>query len=182
MPPDTSLQVVDLQPGSKEYIEVVSKFDQTMKIVPSPSSAAHGSTQVSSSFTAASSSGFGGYNPTPSAMHRKAVMTNLLAAVPSETYSSIIKIQRIQNLVLYGQYMAKKKNMDKNNTPGHANEMLLFHGSSADTCPKINLQGFNRSFSGKNGKSTQGCVRFWPDHFYRQAMPSLCMLHTVPSL
>lgn len=69
-------------------------------------------------------------------------------------YTSITKIQRIQNLVLYAQYIAKKKDMDRSNKPGHQNEMRLFHGTSADTCPKINQQGFNRSFSGKNGKIT----------------------------
>ena len=70
----------------------------------------------------------------------------------SSIYNSIIKIERIQNLVLYGQYMAKKRVMDKTNPSGHQNEMSLFHGTSADTCLKINQQGFNRSFSGRNGK------------------------------
>ena len=67
-------------------------------------------------------------------------------------YTSIIRIQRIQNMSLYAQYMVKKKELDKSNAPGHQNEMQLFHGTSADACPKINQQGFNRSFSGKNGK------------------------------
>ena len=67
-------------------------------------------------------------------------------------YTSIIKIQRIQNMSLYAQYMAKKNELDKSNPPGHQNEMQLFHGTSVETCPKINQQGFNRSFSGKNGK------------------------------
>lgn len=78
--------------------------------------------------------------------------------VPS-AYNSIIKIQRIQNLVLYAQYIAKKKEMDKSNSPGHQNEMQLFHGTAPNTCLKINQQGFNRSFSGKNGKCNQNpCV------------------------
>lgn len=67
-------------------------------------------------------------------------------------YNSIFEIRRVQNLALYAQYIAKKKEMDKNNKPGHQNETRLFHGTDASTCPKINQQGFNRSFSGKNGE------------------------------
>ena len=70
----------------------------------------------------------------------------------ANAYRSIKTIQRIQNPVLYAQYIAKKKEMDKFNPPGYKNELFLFHGTSADTCPKINQQGFNRSFSGKNGE------------------------------
>ena len=64
----------------------------------------------------------------------------------------IINIQRVQNTMLYGQYIARKNAMEKLNTPGTNNETLLFHGTSLDTIPKINSQGFNRSFAGKNGK------------------------------
>lgn len=70
---------------------------------------------------------------------------------PGCSYNSIIKIQRIQNLVLHSQYVARKKVLDQDNPSGHTNEMRLFHGTSADTCPKINQQGFNRSFAGRNG-------------------------------
>ena len=71
---------------------------------------------------------------------------------PGQHYNNLIKIQRIQNPALYGQYIARKKEMDKQNPKGHQNERQLFHGTSADTVPKINLQGYNRSFAGKNGK------------------------------
>ena len=67
-------------------------------------------------------------------------------------YSSIVKIQRVQNPVLYTQYTVKKKEVDKQNPPKIQNERLLFHGTSIDTCSKINELGFNRSFAGKNGK------------------------------
>ena len=70
---------------------------------------------------------------------------------PGLEYKNIIKIQRIQNPTLYGQYIARKKEMDKQNCQGHQNERRLFHGTSADTVPKINKQGFNRSYAGKNG-------------------------------
>ena len=68
-------------------------------------------------------------------------------------YTQIVKIQRIQNPMLYAQYIAKKKDMEKHNPPGHQNEKRLFHGTPADVCPKINQQGFNRSFAGKNGET-----------------------------
>ena len=68
------------------------------------------------------------------------------------SYAKIVKIQRIQNPMLYAQYIAKKKVMEKHNLPGFQNEQRLFHGTPADICPKINQQGFNRSFAGKNGK------------------------------
>ena len=148
MPPNTSLQVVDLQPGSKEYKEVVSRFKQTMKKLSSPvPSAAHGPAAAAGLYSSTVPAHGGAL------MHGTIVGTAISSSVSGGTYNSIIKIQRIQNLVLYGQYIANKKNMDKKNKPGHQNEMLLYHGTSADTCPKINLQGFNRSFSGKNGKS-----------------------------
>ena len=68
-------------------------------------------------------------------------------------YTQIVKIQRIQNPMLYAQYIAKKKDMEKHNPPGYQNEKRLFHGTPADVCPKINQQGFNRSFAGKNGET-----------------------------
>ncbi len=72
-------------------------------------------------------------------------------ATNSSNYTAVIQIQRVQNLSVYAQYITKKKEMDKNQ-PGQQNEMQLFHGTTKDTCPKINHQGFNRSFSGKNGE------------------------------
>ena len=64
----------------------------------------------------------------------------------------IITIQRVQNTMLHGQYIARKRSMEKLNPPNTKNESLLFHGTDANTCHKINSQGFNRSFAGKNGK------------------------------
>ena len=68
----------------------------------------------------------------------------------SVTAKKIISIQRVQNIMLYGQYIARKNAMEKLNPPITNNESLLFHGTSADTIPKINHQGFNRSFAGKH--------------------------------
>ena len=68
------------------------------------------------------------------------------------SYNSIVQIQRIQNRVLYSQYAARKKVMDDDNPGDQQNERKLFHGTKYDTCPKVNQQGFNRSFAGANGK------------------------------
>ena len=72
--------------------------------------------------------------------------------VAGNNFTQLVSIERLQNPILYGQYIAWKKEMDKHNPKGTQNERWLFHGTSGDTCEKINAQGFNRSFKGKNGK------------------------------
>ncbi|XP_025094887.1 poly [ADP-ribose] polymerase 14-like isoform X2 [Pomacea canaliculata] len=62
---------------------------------------------------------------------------------------SILSIQRIQNSVLYKQYMAKKDQMDKQNK-GMESEKILWHGTSLNAIQYINRYGFDRSFCGKN--------------------------------
>ena len=66
-------------------------------------------------------------------------------------YKQIVSIQRIQNPVLYHQFMVRKKEMEKRNPSGYQNERWLFHGTTSDALDHINTQGFNRSFAGKNG-------------------------------
>ncbi|XP_004675495.1 PREDICTED: poly [ADP-ribose] polymerase 14-like [Condylura cristata] len=73
----------------------------------------------------------------------------------------IEKIERIQNTDLWNSYQRKKKIMDaKNNNV--VNEKLLFHGTDADSVPRVNRNGFNRSYAGKNavayGKGTYFAV------------------------
>ena len=75
-------------------------------------------------------------------------------------YGGIVKIQRIQNPGLYGQYASRKRAMDNSNPEGHQNEQRLFHGCTADTVDKINHQGFNRSFAGKNGMYIHVAILF----------------------
>ena len=127
---EAALHCVDLVPGSKEYNKVMLEFNKTM----APAAMTSGSTVPQ-----------GGMLSQPYLQS-------------SNNYSSIVKIQRIQNPMLYSQYIAKKKDMDKHNPPGHQNEWKLFHGTPGNVCPKINQQGFNRSFAGKNGK---GGSREW---------------------
>lgn len=62
---------------------------------------------------------------------------------------AIIKIERIQNPVLWKSLQIKKNDMEKRN--GHQqNEKRLFHGTCHTTVAYINEHGFNRSYAGKN--------------------------------
>ena len=67
------------------------------------------------------------------------------------TYTSIIKIQRVQNPTLYREYAAKKERLDVVNPKGTQNERWLFHGTKESAIPLINKTNFNRSFRGQNG-------------------------------
>ena len=125
---NSTLHVVDIKPGTKEYQDVLRAFEKTMPCMQHTGNQLHGNQLFTH-----------GRQP-------------VRVAQSQVGYTSIVRIERIQNMSLYAQYMAKKKELDKSNPPGHQNEMQLFHGTSADICPKINQQGFNRSFSGKNGK------------------------------
>lgn len=73
------------------------------------------------------------------------------SSLPSPS-PTIVNIERIQNPLLYSQYVTRKKAMDLHNPKGHQNERRLFHGCPQDVTEKISHLGFNRSFAGKNGK------------------------------
>ncbi|XP_078312815.1 protein mono-ADP-ribosyltransferase PARP14-like [Crassostrea virginica] len=62
----------------------------------------------------------------------------------------IIKLERIQNKMLYQQYLAKKKLLDSQNPQGTQNERELWHGTAPEAVNSINSFGFNRSYCGKN--------------------------------
>ena len=66
---------------------------------------------------------------------------------------SITKIERVQTPGLYKPYVVKKEQMEQKNGHG-ANEKLLFHGTAQGSCSSISTFGFNRSYCGKNGKSS----------------------------
>lgn len=119
---NASLHIVDLDSKSQEYQDVKAMFDKTMINTPT------GSTQMKQ---AQAISKF---------VHH------------GHQYSKIVKIERIQNTILYSQYIARKKEMDKSNPQGRKNERQLFHGTHANTCSQINHGGFNRSYCGINGK------------------------------
>ena len=64
---------------------------------------------------------------------------------------SIINIERIQNPSMFISYMLRKQTMDEKNGTIE-NELHLFHGTKYNSVKSINVQGFNRSLCGQNGK------------------------------
>jgi poly [ADP-ribose] polymerase 10/14/15 len=69
--------------------------------------------------------------------------------------TTIMSVERIQNVALWQSYAAKKKTMllrgQAENLPTASYEKpMLFHGTSEWAAEKICEQGFNRSFCGKN--------------------------------
>jgi len=61
------------------------------------------------------------------------------------------QIQRIQNPVLYRQYMNRKIEMDRVNGHNPSNERRLWHGTSGSNVSNINNRNFNRSYGGVHG-------------------------------
>ena len=126
MPQGVVCHVVTLDHKTTEYGEVKKKFEMTMQ------------GQISSG------------PPLQKSLHG-IVGPPVAYAQYSGQYNQIIKIERIQNPFLHGQYVARKKTMDQQNPSGMMNERELFHGCPGDVVAKISHQGFNRSFAGKNG-------------------------------
>lgn len=64
------------------------------------------------------------------------------------------QIHRIQNATLYKQYAAKKQHMEVvySKAPKVEIERRLWHGTKEETVELIDNYGFNRSYSGINGK------------------------------
>lgn len=62
----------------------------------------------------------------------------------------IVKLERIQNKMLYQQYVTKKKFLESQNPKGTQNERELWHGTACYAVNSINYGGFNRSYCGKN--------------------------------
>ena len=79
----------------------------------------------------------------------KEVLLGFEATVSGKT---IVKIERVQNYQLYAQYATKKRLMDQATPPGTINERRLYHGCGPESVKTICQSGFNRSYSGKNGK------------------------------
>ena len=73
-------------------------------------------------------------------------------------YTKVHSIERIQNPLLYSQYITRRKKMDEDNPKNHVNERQLFHGTDDQTSLKINQMGFDRNFAGKNGNQNSGRV------------------------
>lgn len=66
-------------------------------------------------------------------------------------WHQIVKIERIQNPVLYTRYVATKKSTSEKNSSGFRNERTLFYGCPQEVTDKINHCGFNQTTAGNNG-------------------------------
>ena len=98
-------------------------------------------------------------------------------------YTAIVKIQRIQNPALYGQYASKKKNLDLHNLSSVQNERWLFHGTKQSVISHINQTNFNRSLSGQNGMHfiiILICIAQLPHIFQARCMAVVATLLVMP--
>ncbi|XP_061089952.1 protein mono-ADP-ribosyltransferase PARP14-like [Conger conger] len=71
----------------------------------------------------------------------------------------VVQIQRIQHQEQWRKYAVSKQALDKK-YPKSDNEQLLYHGTTKDICQKINKNGFNRSFCGRNA-TMYGCGTYF---------------------
>jgi len=66
-----------------------------------------------------------------------------------------LQIIRIQNPLLYQQYMVRKATMCQQHAASNTQvERMLWHGTSPDNLDSIKSTGFNRSYCGRNGMQT----------------------------
>ncbi|KAI5107530.1 poly [ADP-ribose] polymerase 14 isoform X2 [Silurus meridionalis] len=61
----------------------------------------------------------------------------------------VVEICRIQSQSQWQRYCVLKQAVDKK-YPKQKNEQILYHGTTKEICQKINKNGFNRSFCGRN--------------------------------
>ena len=67
--------------------------------------------------------------------------------------ASITNIERIENPSMFNSYKLRKQTRDEKQKNGTLeNELLLFGGTKPESVKSINVQGFNRSLCGINGK------------------------------
>lgn len=94
-------------------------------------------------------------------------------------FVTVEKVERIQNLPLWQSYSVKKQTMKTrdsrdmshrvNNTSPNIEDIerrWLFHGTKPDIIPKIEKQGFNRAFAGRNAVRYGRGVYFARDASY----------------
>uniref|UniRef100_A0A8C2D0I9 Poly [ADP-ribose] polymerase n=1 Tax=Cyprinus carpio TaxID=7962 RepID=A0A8C2D0I9_CYPCA len=71
------------------------------------------------------------------------------AFLKSSQHPNVKPIDRIQSQSQWQRYCVLKQAVDKK-YPKQTNERLLYHGTTKEICQKINKNGFNRSFCGRN--------------------------------
>ncbi|KAI1884919.1 hypothetical protein AGOR_G00214850 [Albula goreensis] len=77
----------------------------------------------------------------------------------------VVQIQRIQNQEQWQRYAVSKQAVDRK-YPKSTNEQFLYHGTTKDTCQKINKNGFNRSFCGRNATKFGNGTYFAKQAYY----------------
>ncbi|XP_063285518.1 protein mono-ADP-ribosyltransferase PARP15-like isoform X2 [Pelobates fuscus] len=92
----------------------------------------------------------------------KKVETDFMKSQKKGKTTEITKIERIQNAKMWLRYALHKFTVDSR-YPDQENERHLYHGTSKEATMNINLNGFNRSYNGKNatryGKGTYFATR-----------------------
>ncbi|XP_061089956.1 protein mono-ADP-ribosyltransferase PARP14-like [Conger conger] len=77
----------------------------------------------------------------------------------------VVQIQRIQHQEQWRKYAVSKQALDKKYQKSD-NEQLLYHGTTKDICQKINKNGFNRSFCGRNATIYGSGTYFAKEAYY----------------
>ncbi|XP_056145314.1 protein mono-ADP-ribosyltransferase PARP14 isoform X2 [Lampris incognitus] len=98
-------------------------------------------------------------------VEKKIIQTSRTPNFVTQSTIKVVKIQRIQNKGLWQMYAVKKQALDKKH-PTNKNEMNLYHGTTAEICQRINTNGFNRSFCGRNASSYGEGTYFAKESWY----------------
>ena len=97
----------------------------------------------------------------------------------------IFQIDRIQNVELYKQYMAKKDEMSESLKAAYKQQLLemdLFHGTRAKTLAEINKGGFNRSYQASNGTWYLILENIYNYNILKATYPTFCEIVKLSEL
>uniref|UniRef100_A0A673YCS7 Poly [ADP-ribose] polymerase n=1 Tax=Salmo trutta TaxID=8032 RepID=A0A673YCS7_SALTR len=64
---------------------------------------------------------------------------------------TIVKIEQVQNEILWKNYQIQKKQMEEKNNHYNNERLLLFYGTSSNSISQINNHGLNCSYEGTHG-------------------------------
>ncbi|XP_072542841.1 protein mono-ADP-ribosyltransferase PARP14-like [Salminus brasiliensis] len=102
----------------------------------------------------------------PGSGEYKKIAARFLSSCQKDSIPSvqIVKICRIQNRQQWQRYCVLKQAVDKK-YPNQINEQFLYHGTTQEISQRINKNGFNRSFCGRNavvhGEGTYFAKEAW---------------------
>ena len=88
----------------------------------------------------------------------RTVTDTMEASLPQDHGLRVTSVQRVENHQMWQSFAVKRQTVltrddhgvKRVNNKGDLERAWLFHGTTADTVPKITQQGFNRAFAGKN--------------------------------